>query len=260
VPPQTPADEVERSRAPFVEHLRELRTRLLYSVIAVAIGFGITWTWVEQLFKLLLIPLQQAAATPDLADVHVRSLTEGFFVLLKTAIFGAVLLASPVILYQIWKFVAPGLYPNERRATYPFVFFSTLFFIGGAAFCYFGVLPYGYQFLLAFGSEVATPMLLMEEYLDLTTKLMLAFGFVFEMPVFATFLARIGVINWRMLAGAWRYAFVLCFIVGAMLTPPDVISQVMLATPMFLLYLLSILSAWIFGPRPPRDAPDAEAT
>ena len=253
------ADQVETSRAPFVEHLRELRSRLIKAFAAVAIGFSIAWIWVEEVFNFLKVPLIESAENAELAEIHTRSLTENFFVSLKTGLFAGVVLAVPVILYQIWKFVAPGLYPDERRATLPFVFFSTIFFLIGASFCYYIILPYAYGFLLTFGEEVATPMLMMEEYLAITTKMLLAFGVVFEMPVFASFLAKIGVVNWRMMIGFWKYAFVLCFVVGAMLTPPDLISQLFLAGPMFVLYMLSVFAAFVFGPKMDKE-PKEEAT
>lgn len=243
-------ESLELSRAPFVEHLRELRSRLIKSLIAVGVGFGITWTWTEEIFQFLLGPLRAGAVNPELAEMHHRSLGEAFFVLLKTALFGSVVLVMPFLLFQIWRFVAPGLYPEERRATVPFLVASTLFFLLGGAFCYYVMLPYAYQFLLSFGTEVSTPELMMEEYLDMTTKLLLVFGLIFEMPVFATFLAKLGLINYKMMLGFTRYAFVLCFVVGAILTPPDVVSQIALATPMFGLYLISIGCAWAFGKRP----------
>jgi sec-independent protein translocase protein TatC len=179
--------------------------------------------------------------------MHHRNLTEPFFVLLKTAIFAGIVLAVPVILYQIWKFVAPGLYPDERKVAIPFVIAGSFFFIAGIAFCYEIILPYAYRFLLTFGQEVTTPELMMEEFFGLTTKLLLAFGVVFEMPVFATFFARIGLITHKTLLRYWRHAIVACFVAGAMLTPPDIISQVFLAGPMIILYFVSVLSAWIFG-------------
>lgn len=251
----TAPDPVEASRAPFLEHLRELRTRVIICLVAVAVGFGITWIWVEEIFSFLLGPLRIAAASPDLAEMHHRNLTEPFYVLMKTALFAGIVLAVPVILWQIWQFVGPGLYPKERRLAVPLVTIATLFFLGGAAFAYYFVIPFGYEFLLKFGEDVSTPELMMQEYLSLTTKLLLAFGAIFQMPIVSTVLARIGLIDWRMMIKFWKYALVICFVIGALLTPPDVISQTLLAGPMMLLYAISVGCAFVFGKRK-KDAPE----
>ena len=247
-------DTVEATRAPFIEHLRELRTRVIVCMVAVGVGIGVTWTWVEEIFFFLLRPLRTAAASPDLAQMHHRNLTEPFYVLMKTALFAGIILAIPVILWQIWGFIGPGLYPKERRMAIPMVTLATLFFIGGAAFAYYFVLPFGYEFLLKFGEDVSTPELMMQEYLTLTTKLLLAFGAIFQMPIISTVLARIGLINGKMMLAFWKYALVICFVVGALLTPPDIISQVLLAGPMMGLYAISVVCAFIFGKR--AAAPD----
>jgi sec-independent protein translocase protein TatC len=135
-----------------------------------------------------------------------------------------------------------------------------VFFLGGALFCYKLVLPFGYEFLLKFGEDVSSPELMMQEYLGLTTKLLLAFGAIFQMPIITTVLAKIGLVNWRMMIKFWKYALVICFVVGALLTPPDVISQVLLAGPMMGLYALSVGCAFVFGKRPgaPEDEEDEE--
>ncbi len=243
-------DPVEATRAPFIEHLRELRTRVIISIVAVAVGVGVTWTWVEEIFFFLLRPLRTAASSPALAQMHHRNLTEPFYVLMKTALFAGIILAIPVILWQIWQFIGPGLYPKERKLAVPVVALATLFFVAGAAFCYYFVLPFGYEFLLKFGEDVSTPELMMQEYLDLTTKMLLAFGAIFQMPIISTILARIGLINGKMMLGFWKYALVICFVIGALLTPPDVISQILLAGPMMGLYAISVGCAFVFGKRP----------
>lgn len=251
-----PPDPIEESRASLVEHLTELRKRLVISLIAVGVGFGISWTWVNEIFLLLVRPLSLAAPdNPEVAEIHFRGLADPFFVLLKTAGFSGVVLAVPVILWQIWQFIAPGLYANERRVALPFVFVGTLFFLLGGTFCYFIILPFGYGALLRFGQEVATPELMMQEYLGLTTKLLLAFGIIFEMPLVTTMLARLGIVTHTMMLQVWRYALVACFIIGAMLTPPDVISQLLLAGPMMVLYFISVGCAYVFGKKP-EEAPE----
>jgi sec-independent protein translocase protein TatC len=243
------ADPLETSRAPFMEHLVELRKRFIISIIAILVGVALTWTWVEEIFAFLLVPLQEAAKSPELAQIHHRRLEETFMVLMKTSLFSGVMAVLPVLLWQAWKFVAPGLYPTEKRVALPVIVASTVFFVLGVAFCYKFILPYGYAFLLGFGTEISTPQLMMEEYLGLTTRMLLAFGVVFQLPVVASVLAKIGLINYRMMLHFWRYALVISFIVGAILTPPDVASQVMLAGPMMVLYFISVGCAWVFGKR-----------
>lgn len=241
-------DPYAEARMTVLEHLSELRSRVVKCLIAVAIGFGIAWIFVEPLFNILLMPLQAAAPElgAELVDMHHKDIAEPFFVLLKTAIFAGVFMSAPVILYQIWAFIAPGLYPEEQSMAIPFVILSTLFFVGGASFCFFMVMPLGFEFLLKFSLAVSTPELMMNEYLSLATKLLLGFGFVFEMPVFAMFLARIGVITHVHLLNGWRYAMVGAFIIAAMLTPPDVITQVMMAVPLVILYFVSVAVAYYF--------------
>lgn len=252
------ADPVEGSRAPFLEHLAELRKRIVISMIAVAVGCAITWTWVEEIFRFLLVPLQAAAKNPELGQIHHRSLQESFLVLMKTSLFSGVLVALPVLLWQVWLFVAPGLYSNEKKIALPIIVMGTVCFLLGVGFCYELILPYGYAFLLSFGEEISTPQLMMEEYLGLTTRLLLAFGAVFEMPVIVTLLARLGILNYRMMLAFWRYALVLCFVFGAMLTPPDLASQFMLAGPMMVIYFISVGCAWLFGKRDLDPPPQAE--
>ncbi len=233
-----------------MEHLVELRRRIFICLIAVGLGVALTWTWVEEIFQFLLVPLQNAADNPELAQMHHRDLTEPFFALLRTALFSGIVLAIPVILFQIWQFVAPGLYSHEKRIALPFVFGATLCFLGGAAFCYFIVVPFGYEFLLHFADGISKPELMMTEYINLTTKLMLVFGAVFEMPIFTTLFARLGLINHKIMLKFWRYALVICFAIGALLTPPDVATQLMLAGPMMMIYFISVGCAYVFGKRP----------
>lgn len=242
-------DAYTEARMTVLEHLRELRQRVVYAFIAAAVGFSISWIWVEPLFEFLLLPLQTAAPELDLAQMHHKDLAEPFFVLLKTAIFSGLFLAMPVIIYQVWAFIAPGLYDNEKRAAFPFMFLSTAFFVGGVSFCFYVVMPEGYKFLMNFSLEVSNPQLMMNEYLALTTKLLLGFGVIFQLPVFAMFLSMIGVLTHRHLLKFWRYSVVIAFVVAAMLTPPDVITQVLMAGPMVGLYFLSILVAWYFTAR-----------
>lgn len=248
---------------PFTEHLAELRSRLIRSVIAVVVLFSGTFAIKRPLFRFLSRPLEQAFTIaqqmdPDLPDfafkMAYKDPLEPFFTQLKVAVAAAFFLAVPYLTYQAWRFVAPGLYQHERRATVPFVLSATLMFAGGAAFGYLLVLPYGYGYLLTYGGEDFEPMIMMAEYLKLTARLLIAFGLVFELPVVVVFLARIGVVSPATLVRYRRHAIVVFFVLAAILTPPDVVTQVLLALPLVLLYELSILGAKVFGrPRPEAD-------
>lgn len=239
-----PVESLDEVRMSFLSHLAELRRRVIYSLIAVVIAFAVCWTFRIEIFEFLKEPLVIAAPEAGLADLHQRDLAEVFFTLLKSSLLASVFLASPVILFQIWRFIAPGLYPNEKKAVLPFMTLGTFFFFLGAAFCYYLVIPLGYSFLYEFSADLAEPTLMIQEYFALTTKLLLAFGIVFELPVATLFLSGVGIITHRVLIKQWRVAVVAAFILAAMLTPPDIITQVMLAGPMIVLYGLSILIAY----------------
>jgi sec-independent protein translocase protein TatC len=232
-------------RMTVLEHLRELRTRLMQALGAVFLGFCLSWWQAEWVFnEILMQPL--IMASPEMAQMHHKDLAEPFFVLLKTAIFCGIFLAMPFIFWQVWQFIAPGLYANEKRAAIPFVFLSSGFFVLGSGFCHSIVMPYGYLFLLNFSTGVSQPELMMNEYLALTTKLLLGFGIVFELPVFAMFLSMVGLITHRTLLKYWRHSTVIAFVVAAMLTPPDIVTQTMMAVPLIVLYFLSIGVAYFF--------------
>ncbi|MFB6350797.1 MAG: twin-arginine translocase subunit TatC, partial [Bradymonadaceae bacterium] len=230
----------------LLEHLAELRQRLIYAIAWIIVGFVVAWFFHDQLFQWMLVPLQQGAPEIEAAQMHHKDLAEPIYVFLKLSLLAGAFLAAPGILYNIWKFIAPGLYDSERKLVWPFVIFGTLFFLIGASFCYFIVLPYGYNFLLLFSEQVSDPQLMMAEYFSITTKLMFGFGLIFELPVFSMFLSILGVINHRTLLNYWRYAIVVAFLMAALLTPPDIITQSMMAGPLMVLYGLSILVAWVF--------------
>ena len=181
-------DPYVEARMTILDHLRELRTRVIYIFIAVFVGFIVSWIFREELFTFLQMPLASTSVDTDLKQMHHKDLSEPFLVLLKAAIFGGIFVSSPFILSQLWLFIAPALYPDEKKFAFPFIFFATFFFIAGSAFCFFLVMPYGFDFLLKF-TDGSTPELMMREYLDLVTKLLLGFGFVFELPVITAFLA-----------------------------------------------------------------------
>lgn len=242
----------EDDKAPFTEHLEELRKRLITCFIAVGVGFVLTYAFKEELYKILLGPLPDLL-TSDRDSMVFTHLTEPFFTYLKVAGLSGIMLAAPVIFYQFWMFVAPGLYAQERKLLLPVVCLSSFFFIGGALFGYFVVFPLGFKFFLGFTTETIRPMLSMKEYLSFSAKLLLAFGIAFELPLVLTFLARLGIVSVDFLKKNRKYAILLFFVVGAILTPPDVISQVMMAIPLMLLYELSIWGAKIFGKKASKE-------
>lgn len=244
----------EADRQPFTEHLEELRKRLITCFIAVGIGFVASYAFKEDLFYILVAPLKQAMKEGDtLIYTH---LPEAFFTFLKTALIAGIMLASPVIIYQFWMFMAPGLYANEKRLLVPILLLSTLFFTGGALFGYFVVFPFGFKFFLSFATDTIRPMPSMKEYLGFAAKLLLAFGIVFELPLVITFLARLGIVSVAFLRKYRKYAILLFFCCAAILTPPDVVTQIMMALPLIVLYEVSIIGARIFG----RDKSDDQET
>ena len=225
-------------KMPFTTHLDELRSRLMRSIIAVSLVFAACYLIKERIFEILTIPLK--VAMPDNSAMIFTSLPEAFFTYLKVSFFAAILIASPYLLYQLWKFVSPGLYATEKKYVAPFVILSTIFFLGGTLFAYYIVFPFGFKFFLAFGTEFIRPMLSIREYLSFTFKLLLAFGIIFELPIFMFFLARIGIVDSKMLTAKRKYAILLVFVVAALFTPPDVVTQVLMAVPLMLLYEISI--------------------
>ena len=232
-------------KLPFTAHLEELRKRLITCFAAVGIGFLISYGFKEKLFYLLTRPL--ISVMPQGDKIVFTGLPEAFFTYLKISFLAGLILAAPVILYQFWMFVAPGLYKKERRLLLPIVFLSSFFFIGGALFGYFIVFPFGFKFFLGFATETIKPLPAMREYLSFSSKLLLAFGLVFELPLVITFLSRMGLVTVDYLKKNRKYAILLFFVAAAILTPPDVVTQVMMALPLMLLYEISIIGARIFA-------------
>jgi len=252
-------DDLEDSRMPFIEHLRELRDRVRKAGVFFVLAFGVCWYFSTEIFQWLEGPLRGAWDEAKLGPfkTNYKALTEPFWVSMSIGLWAGIFVASPFIFYQLWKFIAPGLYKRERKITVMFSVFSALFFVSGALFCYYLVLDKLYAFLLSYSNEDLQPMIVMGEYLDLTRDMMLAFGAVFELPLLILFLAMVGLVTHR---GLWkfnRWFVVIAFVVGAILTPsPDVVSQLMMATPMIVLYNLSIVLAYFVTRR--REKADEE--
>ncbi len=303
---------MDDGRMSFSEHLEELRVRIMRAAFAVVLGMVVVWNYREPFHAWMLRPLEvawfcrarsgctvpmvtrwmahphefravRAAARATLAaraggfpvdpQIHWADPTAGFVAYLKLAAIGGFVLALPVVFYQLWSFIAPGLYPREKRLALPFVFFSTLFFVTGALFGYYLVFPSAHEYFLSFSGTIAgtsvalVPTIMMDEHLSFSSQMLFAFGVVFQLPLFVFFLSLAGLVTWRQLLGFGRYFTVIAFIVAAILTPtPDMFSQIMLGLPLVGLYFVAVLMAFLFGPKKARkwrsagdeDAPAAK--
>jgi len=215
-------------KIPFTEHLEELRKRLLIVLAAIGVGFLISYWFAGWLVEVIRRPLGR--------QLIFIAPTEAFFINLKLAFFAGIVLATPVILFQAWCFIAPGLLEKEKRFTVPLVISSTIFFFLGCTFAYFVILPIGNQFFLSFATDNLQPMISLSNYFSYTFKLILAFGIVFQLPVAIFFLSKLGILHSATLTKNRRYAILLVFVVAAIMTPPDVVSQIMMAVPLLFLY------------------------
>ncbi|MDM8535213.1 twin-arginine translocase subunit TatC [Desulfobacterales bacterium HSG17] len=234
-------------KSPFTEHLGELRDRLVRSFIAVGAGFAVAYFFKEKLFEILIAPLVIAMGDNGNAQMIFTGLPEAFFTYLKVSLLAGLIAATPVIFYEFWMFISPGLYRTEKKYIIPIVLLSVFFFIIGSSFGYFIVFPYGFKFFLGFATQTIHAMPSMKEYLSFASKMLLAFGFVFELPLVLTFMARMGLVSVEFLKKNRKYALLLFFVGAALITPPDVVTQVMMALPLMILYEISIIGARIFG-------------
>lgn len=242
--------------APLVEHLEELRTRLLWSLLAWAVATGVAWTFRVQLLDWLKRPLDLAAKANGIqVNLIVLDITEPFFVSLKVAAFGGLVLALPFVVYQIWAFIAPGLYEHEKRLAVPFLLGAGLSFGLGALFAYYGFLPFAVPFLLGFLGDVVTPQISIGRYMGQVLMMMTVMGLVFEMPVVSYLLARLGVLTSSFLARNWRLAVVLLLTLAAIITPTvDVVSLSIVTLPLMVLYWISVLVARLAERQRPKEA------
>jgi sec-independent protein translocase protein TatC len=224
----------------FTEHLEELRWCLLKSLAAIILASVLCYFFSDAIFRFMVAPLRQNLGEGQ--SLIGTGVTEAFFIEIKVALAGGVFFSSPIIFYQIWRFISPGLAGNEKRLVLPFVLCATLFFVGGALFCYHVVLPVAFQYFIEqYGTIDVTPAIRIGEYFTFFFRMILAFGVTFELPVFTFFLVRLGIWDYRFMLRSFRYAIVAIFIIAAVLTPtPDVINQSLLALPMLLLYVISI--------------------
>ena len=239
-------------------HLIDLRKRLLIRALSVIVCFIICFNFWAPLLDFMTAPLK--AVLPDNSNIIFTQVAEPFFTAMKVAFFAGLLLALPIIFWQFWLFVAPGLYENEKKYVIPFVLSATVMFAVGSAFCYYFVVPVGFAFLINFGGTLFQALPSIGDYVGFFTKIVVAFGISFELPVVTFFLAKIGMITDESLKGFFRYAVVGIFIFAAIMTPPDVLSQFMLAIPLIGLYSLSILIAKMVNPAPKDIDEDEEKT
>jgi sec-independent protein translocase protein TatC len=241
-------------------HLVELRKRLAIAVGSVVVMFFVAFFFHEPILGWMVEPLNNALTevgkiSPVSANGMVTTNQVGgaFFVALKVSFFAGLLMALPIVLAQIWMFVAPGLYANEKKMILPFVLGGSIMFAIGVSFAYYIVTPFGFDFLITFGSFKFTPLINIEDYVGFFTKIMFGFGIAFELPVFAYFLALLGLVNDRQMIDFFKYAIVIIFIVAALLTPPDVLTQLLMAGPLILLYGLSIMIVKLVNPADEED-------
>jgi sec-independent protein translocase protein TatC len=241
----------------LLDHLNDLRKRLSRSAVAVLVGFLACYAFAEEIFNFLLAPLRPYL--PAGSGLIFTSPPEAFFTYMLAAAVAGLFLMSPYVFYQIWQFIAPGLYEHERKWMIPIALCSALFFATGACFAYYMVFPVAFEFFMSYAKDIIQAQLKMEEYFSFTLKLMVAFGIAFELPLFVFFLARLGMVTAKSLRKFRQYAILIIFIVAAILTPPDVVSQLSMAVPLLVLYELSIWVAHFFSTKqePAPEAPPA---
>jgi len=257
----------EDGKMSFWSHLDELRKRIVYISIAIGVGFIACFNYSEDILGLLLLPLNATAGfhttfpfvtfTPNksVQELHFTALTEPFMAHLKIGFVAGMMLVLPVILYQIWKFISPGLLRQERKYASQFVVFATIFFGIGVLFCFFFLLPFAIPFLVAYKTEHLKPIIKIGEYINFTLMFMLGAGAVFELPLIMIVLGRIGIINVESLARFRKYAFLGSFVIGGIVTPtPDAFNMTIMSIPIYLLYEIGILGVRIFGKKKDLDS------
>lgn len=245
------AHENELPRMSLMEHLEELRHRIVRSLMAVAFAFVFCWLAVEEIAEFLARPIYRAL--PEGTRLAFLGVTDPFIIYVKVAALTALFVASPAVLYQAWRFVAPGLYHRERRRALPFILAGTFFFVGGGAFAYYVAFPFAVDFLIGMG-EAFQPMITVERYFRFLLYVILGLGLMFELPIFIFLLAQMGIVTPRFLMRNFRWAVLLIFVAAALVTPtPDVVNLCLFALPTILLYLLGVGAAALVGRQKKRE-------
>ncbi len=240
-------DDIEHSRAPLINHLVEFRNRLMKACVALVIGFGVSYYFSETIYAFLVQPLANSYPNPESRRLIYTGLTEAFMTYVHLSLFAGLFLAFPVIAYQLYMFLAPGMYKKERKVVMPYLVISPLLFFAGAALAYYYIFPAAWKFFLSFETNApgGLPIQLearVSEYLSLVMQVLVAFGLAFQLPVVLTLMARVGMVTSVQLARGRKYAALAIVTVAAFLTPPDVLSQIGLSIPLYLLYEISIIA------------------
>jgi sec-independent protein translocase protein TatC len=252
--PEGPPEPENEVRATFFEHLQDLRKRLVRALLGVAVGMALVGYWSDDMYRWLMRPVIKSLPEGQ-RHLNYTSYLEPFMVYLKVALYGGIFAAAPYVLYQVWIFIAPGLYKREKRVVVPFLAFGTALFYAGAAFCYFLVMPYAFPALNAIAGADMIPLLSMREQLTLTLAMMLGFGVVFEVPVIIAFLAMVGLVSAEFLSRYRRHAIVVNTLVAAVITPTgDPLNLALMAVPMCLFYEIGIVLARLLGKKKPAEA------
>ncbi len=262
------SEEPEEQTMTFWEHLEELRSRIIKMALAFVVGAIVAWIYRAEVLVWLTQPFVEAwntGALGEKASLHFSAPASLFFAYVKLAVMAGLILALPVMLYQLWAFIAPGLYSNERRLAIPFVLSSTTLFTCGALFGWKVAFPLAFRYLLDFAGPVGSegfevkPTVMVDDYLDFVSRMLIAFGATFQLPVLIFFLSIAGIVNYRQLIRFGRYFIVIAFVLSAVLTPPDITSQVLLATPLLALYGISIGISYVITRKRVREM-DAKAS
>ncbi len=255
LPPDEDDDTPVAGKMSFLEHLDELRKRIVRSCLAIAFGVLVTFYWIQPIFNFILAPTRKALP-PGVKLIYTEP-GEAFSLYITVALIAGVVVAAPFIMYQVWMFIAPGLYSNEKRLAIPFVVFTTAGFVLGAAFNHYIAFPFMMAFFASFNTVDLAFMPKLEEVFGLYSKMLIGMGIVFQMPTVVYFLAKMKLITARFLVAHFKYAFLIIFIVAAVITPTgDMMTQTIFAAPMVGLYLLSIVIAWVVGPKRLKASPD----
>jgi sec-independent protein translocase protein TatC len=255
LPPDEDDDTSAAGKMSFLEHLDELRKRIVRSCLAIAFGVLATFYWIEPIFNFILAPTRKALP-PGVKLIYTEP-GEAFSLYITVALIAGAIVAAPIIMWQVWMFIAPGLYSNEKRLAIPFVFFTTVGFLAGAAFNHYISFPFMMAFFASFNTPDLAFMPKLEDVFGLYSKMLIGMGIVFQMPTVVFFLAKMKLVTARFLIAQFKYAFLIIFVVAAVITPTgDMMTQTIFAAPMIGLYLLSILIAWVVGPKRLRASAD----